>query len=741
MAAASARTRLRIGRTASIVERTSEPVVNPSNRFIHVLLVLLVVVIALGLRLRAVELLPIDYDEDDYLAAAQHYARAIAARDLDAIVHYDYVFEHPPFAKLVYAVSILGLPEVPPVSELAATAAPASSLPEPHFHTARRAAAIIGSLQAAILAILNPLAGLSLAIHTFQIKYTSQVMIESLPSLTSLLAVLLYARSKGRWNGWLLLSAVALGMTAASKYNYCVAGVAIVVHWLWDTRPRQSRLNLQMLRHWVGPVVLWGLLSIAFFLAFDPWLWADPISRVGQTLQYHRAFAQSGHVRRAGFPMWQPLVWLFGPVPWHPGVFLLSLDLYITILAFVGLRSLWQKQRLFALWLLIGLGLLLIWSTKWPQYVLTLTSPLSLSAAEGVRVGLWRPVRSWLRRRATAQLGGDLIAVRVARRDLRRALPWLLPGAVALGLLAVFPMIYQAAMSLTDFNSLSIKDGLQGGVWRAVWQGLTRQVACVTADWWGSGARSKTVNYAGFGLLVQLLKGALPDVLVFDMLWTALSIGVQTVLGVLAALMLHHRRVRFRRWWRMIFILPWAIPEFVGVLFWMRIFEPRFGWLVLARNLPWSAQPPIWLENPNFTLPSLLLAATWYGFPFVMLAATAALNLIPDEVQDAAEIDGASGWQRFRHVTWPLLLPLLVPALIVRAIFAFNQFYLFYVLGTDFPLLTFATLAYYVFNPTGAFGGQFAAAAAINLFTVVVLIALMLAFDRWSKASAGVTYA
>jgi arabinogalactan oligomer/maltooligosaccharide transport system permease protein len=713
---------------------------NRFKRLQLVALVIMVAAVALGFRFRAVDLLPVDYDEDDYLAAAQHYARAILDRDLDAIVNYDYVFEHPPLAKLAFAVSILRLPEAPPIPELPATAGIASALSQSHLHVARRSAALLGALQALVLAWLNPLAGLLLAIHTFQIKYTSQVMIDALPSFTSLLAVLFYARSQRRWMPWLCLSALALGMTAASKYIYCVAGITIVVHWLWETRPRQSPLGLSRVGRWLLPVALWGVLSLVFFLLFDPWLWVDPVSRLQRTISFHRDFAQSEHVRRAGFPMWQPLVWLFGSVPWHPGVFPIRLDPYITLLAIAGVRSLWRRQRLFALWLLLSLGFLLIWSTKWPQYILTLTAPLSLAAAEGFRVAVWEPIRTWwARRRQGVPPQPEPETVRVARRDLRRAMPWLLPGAVALALLAAFPMVYQAAMSLTDFNSLSIRDGLQGGVWRAAWQGLTRRVRPVVVDLLAS--RSKTVNYVGFSRLIQLLAGGVPDVLVFNLLWTLLSVGLQAVLGVLAALLLHHPRVRFRRWWRLLFILPWAIPEFVGVLFWMRIFEPRFGWLVLARNVPWSAQPPIWFENPNFTLPSLLIAATWFGFPFIMLAATAGLRLIPDQVYDAAAVDGAVGWARFRLVTWPLLLPLLIPAIIVRAIFAFNQFYLFYVLGTDYPLFTFATLAYYVFNPTGPFGGQFATAAAINLFTVLVLVVWMAAFDRWSRASEGVTYA
>ena len=215
---------------------------NWPQRWLHILSVLLVTCIALALRLRAVERLPIDYDEDDYLLASQHYAHAIAAGDWAEIVNYDYTYEHPPLPKLVYGVAILPLPRVPEIPQRSTSAPPADSLPETHFHVARLTAATVGTLQVFALAILNPLAGLFLGIHTWQIKYTSQIMLEPLPSLASTLAVLFYvkyakSRAERQWNGWLFLSAVALGVTAASKYPYCIAGLAVAVDWLWSTRP------------------------------------------------------------------------------------------------------------------------------------------------------------------------------------------------------------------------------------------------------------------------------------------------------------------------------------------------------------------------------------------------------------------------------------------------------------------------------------------------------------------------
>jgi ABC-type sugar transport system permease subunit len=739
------------------------------RRVLYVLVVLLVAAIALGLRLRAVRLLPIDYDEDDYLGAAQRYAQFIAAGDVRGMVDYAYNFEHPPLTKLVYGLAILRLPPAPLLPERPSTDPPVGSLPQPHMRVARTVSAVFGMLEVLALAILNPLAGLFLAVHTWTIKYTSQIMLEPLPSLMSMLAVLFYVmarRNRGSDRnrvsmGWLALSGVALGLTAASKYTYCIVGVAIVADSLWHTADSRwlmaDRRPLPVIRYLPSAIgyrlsairylLPWGLIAIAVFFVADPRMWSDPLGRLAQSVLFHGDYAQSAHVKEANFPFWQPLVWLLGPVPWHPGVFVIMLDTFITVLAGLGLGRLWRQHRVFALWLAIGFGFLLVWPTKWPQYILTITVPISLAAALGFQGVIWEPLMRWLDRRAASRgapgtpAGRAIETQRVARRDTRRALPWLVPGIIALSLLAFFPLIYQAAMALTDFNGISIRDGIHGGVWRAVWQGLTGQVKPVVVGIFDNVTRSREVHWAGPAVLVNLLGGSAPDLLAFNLLWAVLSVSLQAALGVTAALMLHRRGLRWRRFWRTIFILPWAVPEFVGALIWLRILEPDFGWLALARNIPADALRGQHLPSPNATLVELLVAATWYGFPFIMLAATAALKLVPDEVYDAAAMDGAAGWQQFRWVTWPLLLPLLAPAIIVRGIFDFNQFYLFYTMRVSPPTVTLATASYYLFTPTGYFGGQFAVSAAINIFTVLVLLGLILWLDRRSRAAEGVTYA
>ncbi len=730
----------------------------PTRHFwLRTLAVLAVAAIALGLRLRAVDRLPIDFDEDDYLKAGQHYAAAIAAGDWAEISAYDYLLEHPPLQKLVYGVVLTRLPAVPEVPGLPVEAAPAASLPQPHLQTLRLTSAIFGVLQVFALAVVSPLAGLFLAIHTYTIKYTSQVYLEALPAFTSTVAALAYLRSgvSNRSAGpnhavWLSVSAAALGLTVAAKYIYGLIGLAIALHWAWtlflDRRPDQWRA----LASGFWPLAGWGLLALSIFFVADPFLWPEPLARLGASLSFNVDYAQSQQVTDAEFPVWQPLAWLTRSVPWHPGVFLVSVDALLTLLALVGLQRIWRSEnrqaKFWVFWFGVGLMFLLIWRTKWPQYILTLAVPVAMLATEGLRVAVWLPALNWWHRR------GAIKPPRSApiRRwlDLWRASPWLAPGVIVLILITIFPLFFQLAMALTDFTAVSIRDGLTGGVWRAVWEGLSGQAAPVEVDLFNLRTAAREVRYAGPGLLLQLFSGLGNDILVFEMIWTVLAVGSQTALGVFVALLLHRRGVRFKGWWRGLFILPWTIPEFVGALVWSQILEPRFGWLNLAaqtwyERADYPGAPTVvsaWREDPDLALAVLLLAGLWCGFSFMFLAATAGLKSIPHEIYEAAALDGAGGWQLFRRVTWPLLAPLIIPAVIIRSIFAFNQFYLFAVLRPPFPAVTLATLSYDVFN-TNSGGGLFALSAALNIFAVVVLLLLILGFNRWSRASEGVTYA
>jgi len=697
--------------------------------------ILVVVAIAWALRWYAVTTLSVDYDEDDYLRAAQQYAALIRSGDWRGFMETNYRPEHPLLAKIIFGFSIFPAPEAPLIPDRPTTASPNQYLPREQLRDARTSGAVLGTLTVALVALVNPLAGLFLAAHAFTIKYVSQVMLEALPAFTSLAMVLCYLQWKKKWptkiNGWIIASAIFLGLTAASKYIYCAIGFAVLIDWFLTCR-EQGRL-----KDFFPQALLWGLLAIIVFFAANPYLWPAPLARLKESVFYHVTYSTgASEVQRANLPFFQSLVYLStSPVAldWQPDAFPVAPDTLIAILAAFGLVSLWKKQRVYVLWLGVAFLFLFLWPAKWAQYILVVTAPLSLAAAEGLANLTTRPIQNWLTRRkekAVREHGSR-------PADLRRALPWLIPGLLAFAILTLFPLIFQFGVSLTDFGANSIRDGFHGGLWRAIWGGLTGQIPNAPLSMQGG---SDKVFYMGLAAYLPVVNYITAQgVLVFNLLWIVLSVLLQAGLGLGAALLIWQRGVRFGKFWQPLFILPWAIPEMIGALMWWNVFQPRWGWLSLAVKT-YGPKIPFgifvgWEQSPNLWLLVILIPAIWYGFPFMMLAVSAGLKMIPLDVFDASAIDGATPWQTFRYVTWPLLLPLIVPAIIIRSIFSFNQFYLFQAFG--FTNSTLATLSYNVFNQ----GGQFAISAVINIITVIILIGFVVLVNRRSKIGEGVTYA
>ena len=169
-------------------------------------ILIFIVLLAVLLRAWAVMRLPIDFDEPTYLEAAFGYADAIRSGDWSAVIDYAGNREHPALVKVLYGLLILALGDNP--STLVAGLA------------GRAFSAILGTLAVLVLALFDPLAGGMLAAHTLAIKYTSQVYLEALPHLASVVGVLALTRAKSGRDRWVWISALALGVTAASKFAY-----------------------------------------------------------------------------------------------------------------------------------------------------------------------------------------------------------------------------------------------------------------------------------------------------------------------------------------------------------------------------------------------------------------------------------------------------------------------------------------------------------------------------------------
>lgn len=711
-----------------------------SRKLIYLVSILLVISAAWAARWHALDTLNIDYDEDDYMRAAQEFTTVFRSGDLGDLLETNYRPEHPPLAKILMGLALLGDPERPTAPDRPTSSEPNRYLPLDLLKSDRTLNAALGTLTVAMLAVVSPLAGLLLAVHAWTIKYVSQVMLEAVPAFTSMACVMTYLlwkrQKRRRFSGWLVVSALFLGLSAASKYLYAFIGLAVAADWLLDELQEGEARKIRL-----GTILAWGLLAVAIFFAFNPYLWPDPVNRLRESLLYHTAYSQGAtEVQSSNYPVWQQLNWLaMSPRVWQKNAFYLALDPLLAILAAFGLGRLWKKYRVFALWLGIVFFFLLIWPTKWPQYLVTLSVPLMLASSEGLQLVLINPIRDWVAGRKERQ---TRVKAKPARNQVRQALPWLLPGLLAFAIFTILPLFFQAGVALTDFSSTSLRDGLNGGLWREIYGGLTGGVKATLQQF---PFRSTTVHYLGFDSFAPVMDYLSQDgVMVTDILWTVLSVGLQLSLGLLAALLLWQRGIRFKRGWQALFILPWAIPEMIGALMWWNVLAPETGWLALAARqfgptMPFSFLLG-WEKSSSIWLVILLIAGVWYGFPFMMLAASAGLKMLPVEVYDAVQMDGASAGQTFRYVTWPLLAPLVIPAIIVRGIFAFNQFYLFQTFGVWDG--TLATLSYNFFNTSGfQINGQFAISAVINILTVIILMGFIILFNRLSRADEGVSYA
>jgi len=327
--------------------------------------------------------LPVDFDEDDYMRGGQILADEIRAGNPAILLESNYRIEHPQFVKILIATVMLGMEPIQRIPELPVTANPYELMHRPTLAAVRRMEVAFGVLAVTTLALVSPIAGILLATSTWVIKYTSQVMLESVPLFFSLLGVALYEFARGisrarRRRAAYIASAIAIGLAVGAKYPYAIAGLAIVADRLRRTRRGES------LR--IKDAIGWSVIAALAFFAVNPYLWSDPIGRLITSAAYHPAYAASEQVQSTGYPMWQQLIWLTQSVPWHDSqnVFLVKFDFWMLPLAFIGVVPLARKRPVFAIWLGLGAIALLFWPTKWPQYLLTIAVPYALAGAAGI---------------------------------------------------------------------------------------------------------------------------------------------------------------------------------------------------------------------------------------------------------------------------------------------------------------------------------------------------------------------
>jgi arabinogalactan oligomer / maltooligosaccharide transport system permease protein len=304
---------------------------------------------------------------------------------------------------------------------------------------------------------------------------------------------------------------------------------------------------------------------------------------------------------------------------------------------------------------------------------------------------------------------------------------YLLPAAIVMGIITFYPLGFQVWMSFTNYGLANLR---------------------LTAP---------PPTFVGLDNYIKILTNDLPlqnfnflNMLSFNLFWTFSNVIFHLVLGILIAVILNTDGLWGKGIYRAIFILPIVVPQIIIAAVWLNMYDPDYGAInqLLAFcghfigmssqlfHIRWIDQidPPIPGVPLTLSYFALLITNIWLGWPFMTIVATGALQSIPKDLYEAADIDGASGYDQFVRITLPLLRPAMVPAAVLGIITTFNLFSLIYFLSAGGPLHAteiLLTQAYRLVNENQLYG----VAAAFCVYIFFILLALTLIINRVTRAT------
>lgn len=282
-------------------------------------------------------------------------------------------------------------------------------------------------------------------------------------------------------------------------------------------------------------------------------------------------------------------------------------------------------------------------------------------------------------------------------RRLRPYLKFIWPALIVCSAVIVFPWIFTIWMSLHDFHIGSPMS----------WVGLDNYR-----------------NLAGNRRFLESIG--------HTFYFTVLSVALPMILGLLAALVFH-KKFRGRGFFRTLFIMPMMATPVAVSLIWTMMFHPQLGVLNYLLSLV-GLPPSQWVFAPETVIPSLILVEIWLWTPFCMIIILGGLASLPNEPYEAALIDGASQWQMFWKITYPLVAPFLVVALIIRTIDALKAFETIWVICNGGPGTSSETINVYLYNQAFAYN-QVGTASAVVVVFFAIIVALSLVL-LWAQQKA-----
>lgn len=276
--------------------------------------------------------------------------------------------------------------------------------------------------------------------------------------------------------------------------------------------------------------------------------------------------------------------------------------------------------------------------------------------------------------------------------EARAAWTFAAPVLVAIALLFALPTAAAMLLSFTDFDIYALAD-----LGNLRWIGID--------------------NYTDLAAN-PLFWRALGNTLLFAGLGVPAAIGAS--LG--AALLLNDQAVRWRPMWRVLLFAPYVTTLVATAIVWRYLLGTRFG--LINRGLELVGLSPVdWLGNPHASVPAILLFVTWKVFGYNMVVFGAALTAVPRELQDAARIDGAGAWARFRHVTLPAIGPTLLLAVLLSLAGFLQIFSEPYVMTQGGPAQSTQTLLYFMFEEGFRWWNLgMASAVAVTVFALTLVV-------------------
>ena len=284
------------------------------------------------------------------------------------------------------------------------------------------------------------------------------------------------------------------------------------------------------------------------------------------------------------------------------------------------------------------------------------------------------------------------------------AYAFFLPALLAIMGVVIFPFFYNIFISLSNYSLRTFND------WQLI--GFNHYLS-VLGDFQFYSILGKTV------------------------LWTTFNIFFHVSLGIFLAVLIN-QTLPAKPILRTLLIIPWALPQYIAALSWRGMFNQEYGAINLVITKYLGLPAIQWLSQPTEAFVACILTNIWLGFPFMMVIALGGLQSIPNELYEAARVDGANRWQQFKNITLPMLKPVMIPAIVLGTVWTFNNINVVWLVSNGGgPSNQTHILVSFVYK--AAFNlYRYGYAAALSMIIFLVLLLFVLFFLKRTRATEGV---